>query len=485
MSYKHGIYIYEEPTNIVPPVRVDSAMPVFFVTAPLHLSKNPYSNTNEPRLIYNYKEAVQEFGFSLNRNIFSKYTACEVIYSQFVLYACAPIVIVNVLDPDIHNEKIIDEAHSLAGQNNYLLNIDGVLIDSVIIKESGGTVFEAGTHYSLAFDKDGYINISFNKGFFNGSEQLLISYTKLAPEKVNIYDIIDGYDNLTDKYTGLELLNYIYPNFWLVPGQLVVPKFSSDPAVAAVMETKAANINGHFRCIALNDLPSDMRYQEIPAWTKENNYTSTRQYNCYPKIKLGEMIFDLSVQIAGLICKTDSLNYSVPYNSPSNKKIQSNGICKENGEEMLIGVEQANYLNSQGIVTAINWINGFVAWGNRTGCYPSNTDVKDSFIPIRRMFDWIANTIVLTYWSKIDGPITRRMIDTIIDSINIWFNGLAAREFILGGRVEFLESDNETVDLMDGIVKFKVSITPPSPMEEVQFILQYDPEYLQRLFTVS
>jgi uncharacterized protein len=98
------------------------------------------------------------------------------------------------------------------------------------------------------------------------------------------------------------------------------------------------------------------------------------------------------------------------------------------------------------------------------------------------MFDWIGNTIVLTYWNKIDYPLTRRTIDSIVDSINLWFNALASREFILGGRIDFLESDNMETDLIDGMIRFRVSISPPPPMRSAEFILEYDPQYLQTLF---
>ena len=75
-----------------------------------------------------------------------------------------------------------------------------------------------------------------------------------------------------------------------------------------------------------------------------------------------------------------------------------------------------------------------------------------------------------------------RTIETIVDSVNIWLNGLAAREFILGGRIEFLQDDNPLTDLIDGIARFMVRIAPPPPMEEAEFILQYDPNYLMNLF---
>jgi phage tail sheath protein FI len=98
------------------------------------------------------------------------------------------------------------------------------------------------------------------------------------------------------------------------------------------------------------------------------------------------------------------------------------------------------------------------------------------------MFNWIGNTLVLTIWQKTDYPVNRRLIETIVDSANIWLNGLAARQFILGGRVEFNESENVVTDLMNGNIKFHVYITPPSPAREIDFILEYDPEYLSTLF---
>lgn len=491
--YRHGIYISETPTSILPPVRVDAAMPVALVTAPVHLSTDPYAVTNEPRLCFTNSDAVSAFGFSMRPEIWDNYTAPQLIFSQFALFGVSPIVIINVLDPKTHNTKVQGEPMNLNGHVG-ILEVDGVLIDTVSLHSESGTIYEAGVHYGLSFDRDGFVTVNAYKEIPGGipeNAKLILNYTKLAPEKVDIYDIIGGYNIQTGKNEGLELINEIFPRFRLVPGQLLAPGFSADPAVAAVMETKASNINGHFRCITLCDMPTmaerngilvHHRFTDIPAWKNQNNFVSERQINLYPKVRLGNQIFYYSVQMAGLIGRTDADNSGVPYNSPSNKNLRINGLCYADGEELILNNEQANFLNGQGIVTAINFTNGWVAWGNRTGTFPGNTDVKDAFIPIRRMFDWIANTIVLTYWNKIDFPLTRRTIETIEDSINIWFNGLAAREFILGGRIEFLPDDNPTTDLLNGTVKFRLRIAPPPPMQEIEFILEYDPAYIQNLF---
>ena len=35
---------------------------------------------------------------------------------------------------------------------------------------------------------------------------------------------------------------------------------------------------------------------------------------------------------------------------------------------------------------------------------------------------------------------------------------------------------------MDGIITFHVYVTPPSPAREIEFVLEYDPDYLATLF---
>ena len=143
---------------------------------------------------------------------------------------------------------------------------------------------------------------------------------------------------------------------------------------------------------------------------------------------------------------------------------------------------QAAYLNGQGIVTALNFVGGWKAWGNRTTIDPANTDVKDNMISNRRMFNWVGATLITSFWSKIDEPTNKRLIETIVDSANIWLNGLTAMGALLGGRVEFREDENTTTDLMDGKLYFHVYMTPPAAARDIEFVQEYDPEYISTLF---
>ena len=94
------------------------------------------------------------------------------------------------------------------------------------------------------------------------------------------------------------------------------------------------------------------------------------------------------------------------------------------------------------------------------------------------MFGCVGNTLIRTFWSKLDKPMNRRLLDTIMDTANIWLNGLVGSGYLLGARAEMLESENPLTDLMAGIVKIHIYMTPPSPAQEIDFILEYDTSYV-------
>lgn len=481
MSYKHGVYASEVPTSIVPPVRIASGLPVVFGTAPVN--QTDASNVNKLILCYTYSEAVAAFGMSGD---FDKYTLCEFIKSQFALFSRAPVVLCNVFDPATHKTAVTDESHTLDSDGQAKVVNEGAILSTVSVKVASAAKV-LGTDYTLAFDAEGKIVASrISTGSIAAGAVILVSYSYLDKSKVTTASIIGGIDGATGAKTGLELINDVFPKFRLVPGLVLAPKWSTEASVAAVMVSKVLNINSHFKAMAITDIPTGASgadlYSEAAAWKQTNNYSSPNQIVCWPKVKLGDEVYHLGTQLAGLICKVDSENDDVPYVSASNKNLQMEAAVIDSGSEVWLGPDAAAYLNGEGIVTALNFVGGWKAWGNRTGAYPGITDVKDAFYPIRRMFNWIGNTLVTTFWQKVDFPITKRLVETIVDSANLWLNGLAAREFILGGRVEFLEEENVTTDLMDGIIRFHVYVTPPSPAREIDFVLEYDPSYLETLF---
>lgn len=294
--------------------------------------------------------------------------------------------------------------------------------------------------------------------------------------------IIGGVDATTGKRTGIALVDKVFPLFRMVPGQILAPGFSAEPAVAIAIGAACKNVSGHFRAVGVADLPAGIiRPEDAPAFVNDSNLTDenlllffgTPTYNGAPEHG--------STHLASVMAQRDAENSGIPFWSPSNKRLLCQGLV-HNGAELALTPPEAAYLNGNGIVTGLNMIGGLMAWGDQTACYPGVTDVKDSSIPIRRMFNFIGNTLVLTAWQKVSNPLRRRLIASVCDTFNIWLNGLTAREFLLGGRVTFEQKDNSALDLMDGTVRFHVYVTPPSAAREIVFTLEYDPAYLETLF---
>lgn len=98
------------------------------------------------------------------------------------------------------------------------------------------------------------------------------------------------------------------------------------------------------------------------------------------------------------------------------------------------------------------------------------------------MHNFIGNTLILNSWSKVDNPTNDRQIDNILDTFGIYLNGLEASGAIIGGRIEFLQADNPETSLLAGKTKFRVYLATPVPNEEIEFVLEYDVNYLKSFF---
>ncbi|MGN7760457.1 phage tail sheath family protein [Paenibacillus sp. 22594] len=480
MAFKHGVTIIEQATSVLAPTEATSGIPFAVGTAPVNLASAPVP-VNTPVLVYSYAEAVAVMGYSDN---WKDYTLCELIYSHFALYAKAPMILVNVLDPVV-NKTTVAPAVLPVSNRVATLAVDGVLLPSLIVKSSdGATTYSKTTDYTAAFNDDGHVMITTKSTGVIGASvaQLQVGYDKLNPDAVDADDVIGGV-TLEGAYTGFELVNQAYPRFGILPDLLLAPGWSHLPAVAAVMKAKAGNINGNFKAMALTDIDPAQKYTDAAAWKSDNSYTGSLQIATYPMLTLGDRQFHFSTQLAGLIAATDAANGGIPFVSPSNKVLQADGTALANGTDLFLGIDQASYLNGLGIVTAVNLgTSGWKSWGNNSGAFPGVTDPKNSFIPIRRMFNWIGNSIILTYMQKVDDPMNTRLITTITDSMNIWLNGLTSTGALLGGRVEFNESENPVTALMAGKITFHLHITPPGPAQEISFLLEYDTTYLSALF---
>lgn len=475
---KHGIFVLEEPTSLTPPVTAESGLPVYIGYAPVHMG-DPEA-VNKPVLCYSYQEAVTNLGYSTD---WRNWTLCMAMKTHYSLFGVAPAVFINVYDPE---DSIGDtKTEELLIQNRRALVGGGeILPDTVVISDEQGQPYTNGLDYSLEINESGEMYVKVLEAGSIGDDvlKLFAQYKVADTGSFSAEGIIGGIDVSSGARRGIEIIDEVFPRTRLAPGTFNAPFYGQYSGVAAALTAKAESLNSCFKCVAVCSAPPDLPYSEIPAWKEKYNYSSTHTILTYPYVKLEDNIYDLSTQLAASMVRIDAGVGDIPYRSPSNQSLEMDGMCDSYGNEIILDKGQADYLGEQGIVTALNWIGGWRAWGNRTCNYPFSSDPKDAFIPIRRMFNWIANTLILTFWSKIDLPINPYQVEDIVTSANDWLAGLSRRA-LLGGHVEFRKDDNPNTSLLDGQLTFRVLIAPPPPAQEITFIQEYDVSALDVLFS--
>ena len=488
--FKHGVSWADVPTSVIAPVQADVGLNVVFGSAPLHLNKNGKSFMNKPRIYNRFEDVVAELGYS---DDWVKYDLCEHMDACFVEFGVFPVVYVAVNDPEDGAVVVAPAPHTLAnGQVD--TNVEFIAWDIQVTGAAGTPVYVEGTDYILSHSKT---NTSIVTRVATGAIPTDTSTIEVGgkspsdPETmVDAASIIGGIDQDTGARTGLEVIEDVFQATGMVPGIIICPKFSKDPVVAAVMEAKCENINGCFVATCLIDVDTSTvtTAQDVKAWKDENNIVFPRQQCLFGKPALVgttvRKVFNFATQQGPLMQWVDAYRGDgLPYHSPSNKNLRMNALLLDDGTELNMHLLDANMLNSQGVVTALNWIGGWRSWGNRTACYPDNTDVKDMFISVRRMFDFVGNSVVLTIWQKVDEPGNRRLIDAIVNSLQLWLDGLSNTEALLGARIEFRQDENPTTELLNGHYVFHIYIAVPTPAEWIDFRVEYWLPYVQDLWT--
>lgn len=477
MAYKHGVYTSEVATSLVAPIEGTAGLMVVVGTAPVNMLEDPASAVNKPLLVHNYKEAVGAVGYVGD---FAKYTLCEAISAAFSVVSVAPMVLINVLDPAKHTSDI-EETTIQINDGVAVLDQVGVLLGELTVKAEDSPL-TVGEDYTTTWNEDGTVSIVvLETGAAGEATNLTVSGKKLDPSKVTAADIVGGVDVGTGKETGLEVVRQVYPLLGMTPGILVAPRKSMDATVSAALQAKTKDINSVYKAVCVVDIDSTeegaQQYTDVKKTKEGQAVSDPNAYAVWLYGKVGETVYSGSILAAALTAYTDAVNDDTPNVSPSNKTIAISAACLEDGTEVVLDQEQANVVNSYGVATWLN-MNGFRLWGNNTAAYPGTTDPKDRWFSVRHFLNWAANSFILTYFQKVDSPANKRLIEAIVDSENVRGNGFVARGVCARYEITYNEDENTTADLLDGKITFHQYITPFTPAEDIEDIIEFDPNAL-------
>jgi phage tail sheath protein FI len=468
-NYLHGIETTEVERGPRPVRVVKSAVIALVGTAPV-------GPVNELTLCLNDTHAAQ---FGAHQSGFSIPEALQGIYD----FGAGTVLVVNVLDPAIHNAKVTDQPQQFA--DNDLLQLAHGALQTLQLKSTDGSVTHGlGTDYTVNM-LTGHIR-RLATGGMAANAQIKADYTHADPSQVTPADIIGGI-TLAGRRTGLKAFQDSYNQLGFFPKIFIAPGFSTLKAVTADLAISAGQVGG----VAYVDAPIGATVQQVlagrgPSGAINFNTSSDRVRLCYPHVKVydaatnGERLQPLSIRAAGLRAKIDN-DHGYWWSSSNQPLLGIIGLERPLTARIDDATSEVNLLNENGITTVFNaYGTGLRLWGNRTAAWPTVTHMRN-FENVRRTKDVVDESIRYSALQFVDQPITTSLITSITESVNLFLRKLIGDGALLGGECWYDPARNPQTELEQGHALFNYKLTVPLPFERGTFETEITGDYLVNL----
>ena len=478
-EYKHGIGTTRDAAVETSTVQAAAAQAVVGV-APINLLDDPEKAVNTPMLVTSRASMQQQLGTCTN---YRDYTLMQTCLASLQKVGVAPVVMINVLDPNNKNHvtAVASAEYSLT-RGSVTLSEEGILLKSLVVSNNGETA-ERDKDYMASFDANGYVNIAVSDtGVLSGVEKITVAYTKLNPAGVEAGDIIGGRTE-DGKKTGITLFDEIYSRFQLIPAVLSAPGFSKDPAVAAALEAKAELVGDLTGAVAVIDIESsETTTPEKVKEAKDRLGTFARVDDlCWPMVLMAGEVISASAVRAAMIQYGMAANNNIPV-SIDNMSTPIEGIVLEDGSEVFYTQKEINdYLNAFGINSFIN-MGGWKCWGGNTAAYPDKTDPNDRYLKSVMMSNYLENRFKTEYLSKVGRDASTKFVDSLVTNFNTALNALAP-DYLAGAEVIFDKDENPMAQILEGHFKFHTRYADYTPAEYIENRFTWVSDILQEALT--
>lgn len=364
----------------------------------------------------------------------------------------------------------------IAIEQSYLLSATSVTGSKEIIANHTALT---ESDYMLSFDGEGNLVITpeSDGNITSAMNALEVTYSKIKPSAVTSTDIIGTVDTSTGNRTGLQAIDYILGEIGQPPGMLLAPGFSHIPVVCQAFIEKAQEVSGNFPALVVADIDSSAEGSPysgtVKTWKDNNGYSFVDLVICYPMAKVNDKVFHMSTIVAATkqaTLKEDSA-FGTPCESPSNRKTSITSLVNMKGEEIYIDKTTANFLNHDGVVTALKKAFDFVVWGNNTSVFPEDQDPKNCWISTRSLYHYMVNVVIMTHWAKIDARSTDIQIQNVEDSVNNWMNSMANNNILKEGSCSYKGSYNVATE---NRVKYKINWADYKPAQSYDFDFEFN-----------
>lgn len=287
-------------------------------------------------------------------------------------------------------------------------------------------------------------------------------------------NVIGGVDGVTGAHTGLQALLTAKSKLGVQPRILGVPGLDVQ-AVTAELVSIADSLRGFVYASASGCATAE----EAVAY--RNNFGSKRLMPIWPDFTIWDTSLNAeaagyaTARALGLRAKIDNDIgwHKTISNVPVNGVI---GIDKDVPWDLQDPNTIAGYLNAHEVTTLIN-MQGFRIWGSRT----CSADPKFAFESATRTGDILADTIAEAHLWAIDKPMSKTLINDIVEGINAKFRELKGKGYIVDATA-WLDEDINTVEVLEaGKLYIDYDYTPVPPLENLMFRQRITNRYLVQL----
>ncbi|MCW8966893.1 MAG: phage tail sheath subtilisin-like domain-containing protein [Candidatus Pacearchaeota archaeon] len=455
-DYHHGARVIEVTEGARPIRSISTGIIGVVITAP----KGP---VNTPVLIAGSRaNAAETFGAGVgtSENVF------DAIFDQ----VGAMVVAVNVLDPAIHFTSEAASEFTLGTTDTLTLN--HTYVSNVVVQNQGATVtYVEGTDYTINLETGVITRIA--TGAIAAAEILSIAYDRVDASLVTSANVIGTVDGATGAHTGLQALLTAKTKLGIKPRILGAPGLD----VQAVA-TDLVSIADALR--AFTYISADSAATADAAVLYRNNYGSKRTMVIWPDFLGLDSASNETTQWAtaralGLRAKLD--NDVGWHKTISNMPVNGvTGINKDITWDLQNPNTIAGFLNANDVTTLINE-KGFRFWGSRT----TSADPLFAFESATRTGDVLADSIADAHLWAIDKPMSKTLVNDILEGVNAKFRELKSKGYIVDGAAWIDTEKNTETTLAAGELYIDYDYTPVPPLESLNFYQRITTSYLVQL----
>lgn len=460
-EYLHGAYGQIQTLATRVAVKCLNAI-VYVGTAPVHTVAGGSANVNRPILVNNIAEARKYFGYSEE---WDKYTLCEAMHAHLESKGVGPLVLINVLDPEVHKDAESGTVSQAPVNGKVTIaNAEEIILDTVAV--TGKT---KGTDYSVTYDHaKKMLTISETNLGSLGEEAVVVTYSKIDAAAVTADAVIGASDGM-GLNTGIHAIQNVYQATGFVPAYLLAPGFSSVPAVHKAMINNSEKVNSHWDVYVMADLPivdesgTSITLETAAAWKNRNGYNATNETVYFPLAKGTDgNVYHLSVLAAANFQQLLVEQDGIPYKTASNTECAISNLFLGEGtaarvyDDYLIN----KYLNKNGIASA-TYIGGrWVIWGCHSANYNADDDSQIEVAETNRMMlFYLCNDFQHRRTRDVDKPLTSNDIKTIVAEEQTRLDALVKIGALTYGSVHLSAEADAYSDMMKGDYKFVFNVT--------------------------